>query len=84
MASSTGGQSVSASALEVDGTAPSAGDDIEFTGRGRVSKVEGGKVMFELTEVNGEPVTSGAAPKAETEDEDVMKIAMEADEKSYT
>lgn len=72
-----GEQCVAVSALEMDGTAPAAGDEIEFTGKGRVSRVEGDKVYFETTEVNGEPVTTGAA--AESDTDDVMKVAEEAD-----
>lgn len=75
----SGEQCVSLSALEMDGTAPAAGDEIEFTGKGRVSRVEGDKVYFETTEVNGEPVTSGAASEPETDDDDIMKVAEEAD-----
>lgn len=64
-------------ALEQNGETPEPGAEFEFSGKGRVTRVEGGHVYFETTQVNGEPV---AAPeKTEPNEEDVMRAAEEAD-----
>lgn len=39
--------------------APSVGDEVDFTGRGRVTRAENGQVYFEATEINGQPVMRG-------------------------
>lgn len=70
---------VPAEALTVDGTAPAVGDEFEFTGKGRATRVEEGKVYFETTEVNGKPVASDEAAQKEPDADDVMKAAMAAD-----
>lgn len=36
--------------------APSVGDEVDFTGRGKVTRAENGQIYFEATEINGEPV----------------------------
>lgn len=38
---------------------PAAGDEVEFTGKGTVTRSEGGEVYFTATEINGQPVMGG-------------------------
>lgn len=38
---------------------PAAGDEVEFTGKGTVTRSEGGEVYFTATEINGSPVMNG-------------------------
>lgn len=52
---------VSSEALSVNAeaggaVAPAIGDEVEFTGTGRVTRTEGGEVYFSVSEVNGQPV----------------------------
>lgn len=52
---------VSSEALSVNAeaggaVAPAIGDEVEFTGKGRVTRTEGGEVYFSVSEVNGQPV----------------------------
>lgn len=64
-------------ALETNGEAPEVGAEVEFTGKGRITRVEGGHVYFETTQVNGEPVVE--PEKMEMTDSDMMRVAEEAD-----
>lgn len=63
--------------LAIEGTAPAEGDEIEFTGRGRISRVDGENACIAVSTVNDAPVS---APAAEPDaDEDMMAAAMAAD-----
>ena len=42
-----------------DMVAPEGGDVVEFSGKGRVTRIEGANACVELTEINGQPVTGG-------------------------
>lgn len=50
--------------------APGVGDEIDFTGRGKVTRAENGQVYFTATEINGQPVMGAAAgePEAPTDE----------------
>lgn len=51
---------VPADADSQDGpTAPAAGDEVEVTVRGTVSRIEGGNVYLQPTSANGEPLPDG-------------------------
>lgn len=78
-----GDMCVPLSALSVDGTPPADGDQVEFTTKGKVSRVEGDHAYIAPSEVNGEPYTAPAEqaePTEEESDEEMMRIAREADE----
>ena len=45
--------------------APGVGDEIDFTGRGKVTRAENGQVYFTATEINGQPVMGAAAGEPE-------------------
>lgn len=77
-AMSAGEHCVPAAALAVDGTPPAAGDDVEYTVRGKVTRLEGDKAYVQAETVNGEPVPAAAAPDAD----DPMVAAMAADAES--
>jgi hypothetical protein len=48
--------SISEQAVALDGVAPSPGDSIDLAVTAKVTRVEGGRVFFAPTAVNGEPV----------------------------
>lgn len=52
-------------ALEINGTAPAEGDEVEFTVKGRAVRTEGPLTVVEPLEVNGQPLPAApaAAPK---------------------
>ena len=71
---------VSASALGIGGgvgeppggggvVTPEAGDEVEFSGKGRVTRVEGGNAYVEATEINGQPVVTNGAGEGGLESE---------------
>lgn len=79
----SGGKSeirVPTSALQVDGVAPAEGEEVEFTGRGRVVRVDGETLTIEPTEINETPVAGPSEPSAEDAEQDMMAMAMKADE----
>jgi hypothetical protein len=41
---------------EAMGAAPAEGDEVEFSGKGRITRTEGGNSYLEVTEVNGSPL----------------------------
>jgi len=49
---------------------PAVGDEVEFSGKGTVTRSEGGEVYFTASEINGQPVM-GAEEGNETSAEDV-------------
>jgi len=68
------------SALAVDGTTPEVGDSVEYTVKGRVSRIEGSEAYVMPETVNGEP--AALAPEAGAEEDtgdDMMAMAMKAD-----
>lgn len=50
------GEALSVNAEAGGAVAPAIGDEVEFTGKGRVTRTEGGEVYFSVSEVNGQPV----------------------------
>jgi len=44
--------------------APGVGDEVDFTGRGKVTRAENGQVYIAATEINGAPVAGGPAGEA--------------------
>lgn len=71
---------VPVSALEANGAAPEAGGEIEFTGKARVTRLEGESAYLEVTHVNNEAVME---PKAEAvSDDDMLRMAAEADQEA--
>lgn len=44
------------SALAVAGTPPAAGDDVEVTLKGKVTRTDGDNTCFTPTEANGQPI----------------------------
>lgn len=66
---------VSAEALNLAGESggavgPAVGDEVEFSGKGTVTRTEGGEVYFTASEINGQPVM-GAEEGNETGAEDM-------------
>lgn len=70
------GPSVSIEAIAIDGVPPAVGDEIEYTGKGRITQVQNGRAFIETTEINGQPCGSEST---EPDKDDVMRAAMEAD-----
>jgi hypothetical protein len=66
-------------ALSVDGTPPAEGDEVEFTTKGKVTRVDGEHAYVEAAEVNGEPFSAPSEPTPEEDDEETMRIARDAD-----
>lgn len=44
------------SALAIDGTPPTQGDDVDVTLKGKVTRTDGSNTYFTPTEINGQPV----------------------------
>lgn len=62
-----------------EGVAPAVGDEVEFTGKGRVTRSEGGNAYIEVTEANGQPVAgmAEAGPMMEGDTEGDMDAMVE-------
>lgn len=68
---------VPTSALEIEGTAPADGDEVEFTVKGIAGRSENGCTYVKPTEVNGQPIPDAAG--GEMSDDDMMRQAEAAD-----
>lgn len=80
---SRGDHCVPLPALTIDGTPPTVGDEVEYTAKGKVARVEGDKAYVTTTEVNGEPFTAPTEkkdPTEEEEDAEMLRLASEADD----
>lgn len=67
-------------ALAVDGTTPEVGDSVEYTVKGRVSRIEGAEAYVMPETVNGEPAAlAPEAGAAEDAPDEMMAAAMAAD-----
>jgi hypothetical protein len=69
---------VPAAALAIDGAAPEVGDEVEYTVKGRVARIEGGEAYITPEMVNGQPAALAEEPAAENPD-DMMAMAAQAD-----
>ena len=68
------------SALAVDGTTPEVGDSVEYTVKGRVSRIEGAEAYVMPETVNGEPAALPAEAGADEDmPDEMMAAAMKAD-----
>ena len=56
---------VPAAALAIDGAAPEVGDEVEYTVKGRVARIEGGETYVMPETINGQPAQTEAEPAAE-------------------
>lgn len=74
-------QCVPTAALAIDGTAPAQGDEVEYTVRGRIARVEGGKSYVTPETINDQPaaVEEEKSPE-DMSDEDMMAAAKKADD----
>lgn len=52
--------------------APEVGQSVDFTGSGKVTRVEGGNIYLELVTVNGEPLGPKASPDAPLNEEEQL------------
>lgn len=68
---------VSTESVSLEGTAPAQGDEVDFSARGRVQRVEGDKAYIEVDEVNGAPLPEESA---EVGDDEMLDLAKKADE----
>ena len=68
-------------ALEVDGTAPAAGDEVTFSVTGRLVSAEGETGSVEVTSINGQPVSAPMDDMAQ--DAAMMKAAEASDREAY-
>lgn len=66
------GEALSVNAEAGGAVAPAIGDEVEFTGKGKVTRTEGGEVYFSVSEVNGQPVMGGEG--AESPDDDGAEL----------
>jgi len=69
------------SALAVEGTMPEVGDSVEYTVKGRVSRIEGTEAYVMPEMVNGEPAALAPEAGADAPDE-MMAAARKADEQT--
>ncbi len=67
-------------ALAVDGTAPAAGDAVEYTVRGQLARSAGDHAYITPESINDEPATPPAAER-ELDEEGVAELARKADER---
>lgn len=77
---STNEHCVPVSGLAMEGTAPEVGDEVTYTVRGTVARIEGKEAYIKPMTVNDEPM-----PQKKTEmdeDNEMMALAMAADETS--
>lgn len=44
---------------------PEGGDEVEFSGKGRIVRVDGGNAYIQATEINGQPVAQSGEPEDE-------------------
>lgn len=65
--------------LSVDGVAPAAGDETEVPVRVRIARVEGKQAFVTPVAINGQELPAAATPSEPTDD-DMMKLAQEADD----
>jgi len=69
---------VPATALSANGAEPEVGQEVEYTAKARITRIEGGHVYLEPTHVNGEAVVAPA--RSAPDEDDVMRAALAADE----
>ncbi len=76
---------VPADAFKIAGTAPEEGDEVTFTGKGKVTSVDGDQICVSPTEINGKPVTAAPDDDGDDDDDDdsemsgIMDAAQKAD-----
>lgn len=84
---------LSEQAVAIDGSSPMPGDEFPLTDvKAKVTRVEGGKVYFTVTEANGEPLANksdpaerpGEEPISEEELREMARSRDEQDEASIT
>ena len=74
--------SIPLKALAAGDTPPSSGDDVDFTGTGRVVSINGENATVEIAMINGAPVTE--TPEGSPDpDSAMMDAATKADQASY-
>lgn len=71
-------QCVPLGALSIDGTAPAQGDEVDYTVKGKIARIEGEKAYVTPATINGEPIAAEESPSEPAED-DAMAAAMKAD-----
>ena len=72
---------IPADSVELDGTTPEAGDSVNFSVDGTVTRGEGNKLYVKPTMINGEPVKD--EPEAMDTDTEMEQLAAKADEGDY-
>lgn len=71
------GFSVPVKAITIDGVPPTAGDEVEFSVKGRVASVTDESAAITVAEINGLPFS---APRPQEDPDDaVRRLASEAD-----
>lgn len=70
-------QCVPLASLAADGTPPAEGDEVTYTVKGKITRVDGDNAYVTATTINDQPVPEDE-PKTSPED-DMMSKAMEAD-----
>lgn len=78
-AAQSGALCVPTAALEIDGTAPAVGDEVEMTVKARVARAEGEHTYLDPIEINGQPAPAPGAKPGEPDADDVMRLAEKAD-----
>jgi hypothetical protein len=73
--SAEGEHCVPVAALALDGTAPAEGDDVTYTVKGTVTRIEGDCAYVKPSSINDEPVKE----KEVAEEPSAMDAAMQAD-----
>jgi|GEM_PF-2735804 len=66
-------------ALAIDGTPPEVGDEVEYTVKGKVSRVEEGETYVQPTTINDQPAALPTEESAPADDDDMMALAQKAD-----
>lgn len=70
-------QCVPAAALAADGTPPAVGDEVEYTIKGKVTRVEGEMAYVDPASCNDQPIAQ--KPAGPDTQDDVMDAAKKAD-----
>lgn len=71
-------QCVPMAALAIDGAAPAQGDAVQYTVKGKLSRIEGDKAYVTPDTINDQPAAGAKTPETMSDD-DMMDEARRAD-----
>jgi hypothetical protein len=77
--SAAGPMPIPAKLLEIDGIAPAAGDETDATITLRIERMDGAIAFVRPVAINGQPLPTAAGGEAMPDDEEMERLALEAD-----